>query len=182
MNQIFKNPIQIMLKRQTCFIVILAISIFSYGTSFYYDEPYISAEEFNILSGEKWTGNLTYLDYQTNSETKISANITVKRSGDNTDQFILILEYPKEPQANNIDTISINDDGKNFDGEKVIEKFSFDNDSLKFITESSGMDDDKESLFRHTYEISPKTFIIRKDVKYDGDSTFIKRNESYFTR
>ena len=64
----------------------------------------------------------------------------------------------------------------------MIEKFSFDADSLKFITESFGMDDDKESIFRHTYDISQNKLKIRKDVRYDGDNIFIKRNEFYFTR
>ena len=170
------------LKKQISYIVILAIVFISYGTSFFYDDPFVTSEEINIQTGEQWTGNLTYLDYQTNSETRISANITVIRSIDNTNQYILILEYPKEPQANNIDTITISDDGKKFSGENVIEKFSFDADSLKFITESFGMDDDKESIFRHTYDISQNKFKIRKDVRYDGDSIFIKRNEFYFTR
>ena len=66
--------------------------------------------------------------------------------------------------------------------EEVIDKIIFAGDSLKFITESSGMDDDKEALFRHTYGISKNIFSIRKDVKYTGDTVFIKRNEYYFIR
>ncbi|HMQ68975.1 MAG TPA: hypothetical protein PKA90_08225 [Ignavibacteria bacterium] len=170
------------MKNKIAVTIILLLSFTFTAAVLFNEEPVITAEEIGILTGEKWIGDLTYLDYQTDSETKISANVTVVRSGENTDRFILILEYPKEPQANNIDTVSISDDGKNFDGEKVIEKFSFSEDSLKFITESSGMDDDKEALFRHTYEISPVSFKIRKDVKFTGESTFIKRNEFYFTR
>lgn len=165
----------------TIFLLLLTSLIFS-GTVILYDEPIITSEEINILSGEKWKGNLTYLDYESGFETTISADITVIRSEENELKFIFQTEFPKEPHANSTDTISVSEDGKFFYMEEVIDKIIFAGDSLKFITESSGMDDDKEALFRHTYGISKNIFSIRKDVKYTGDTVFIKRNEYYFIR
>lgn len=139
-------------------------------------------EEIDILTGDKWTGNLTYLDYQTSKETVIPADVTVKNLIGDDNKFILSMEFPEEPHANYTDTILISLDGKLFAGDKLIEKIIYDSDSIQFKTESYGMDDDEESLFMHTYCISPHIFSIRKDVKYTGDSLFIKRNEFYFIR
>lgn len=164
-------------------ILISTASSFSiFGNVKFYDEPALTTEEIFILTGEKWTGNLTYLDYQTNLETKIPADITVRRSEENDLDYILYLEFPKEPHANITDTVSLSEDGMIFDMKKVIEKSGYSGDSLMFITESTGIDDDKEALFRHTYVFNQKVFIIRKDVKYTDETDFIKRNEFYFTR
>jgi len=173
------------MKNKIAFATILLLSFTSLiysGTVIFYDEPFITQEEINILSGEKWKGYLTYLDYKSNLETKIQAYITVIRSEENDRNYILFLEFPKEPHANNADTVSISVDGRFFASEKIIEKSSFSDDSLIFVSESSGTDDDKDALFRHTYGISQNTFSIRKDVKYNGDSVFIRRNEYNFTR
>jgi len=50
---------------------------------------------------------------------------------------------------------------------------------LQIITETNGVDgnDNKKALIKHIYTISKKTFIKRKEVKFEEEDKFIMRNE-----
>lgn len=50
-----------------------------------------------------WDGLLTYLDYSSGKPFTMQANITVSLTP-NQKGYIMAFEYPKEPQANSIDT------------------------------------------------------------------------------
>jgi hypothetical protein len=45
------------------------------------------------------------------------------------------------------------------------------------VTEKSGMDNNKEALFRFTYVISANSFSIKKEVRYVGAEEYIERNQ-----
>ncbi len=149
--------------------------------SFISDEPVVTSDDLNLLTGKKWTGKLTYLDYQSNKEVSIPADIIIKKTEDQ-DAFIFINEYPEEPKTNGSETIRIEDYGKIFGNETVTEKISDEVGSIKIVTERDGMDDKKPALIRHTYFISKTKFTVQKDVNFRDGNNFLKRHIYEFER
>ncbi|HMS33398.1 MAG TPA: hypothetical protein PKC91_04860 [Ignavibacteria bacterium] len=161
--------------------ILLILFIVIPFTGFLYDEPVITPDDLNILTGKKWTGKLTYLDYSSNKLVSIPAEVTVLNAED-SDAFIFINGYPDEPKANNTDTVRIEENGKKFGNETVTERISETDGILKIITSEEGMDNDKPAVIRHTYIISSTGFTIIKDVRYEGENNFINRNTCLFER
>ncbi len=145
------------------------------------DEPVITTDDLSLLTGKKWTGKLTYLDYSSKDLVSIPAEVTVLNTED-SDAFIFINEYPDEPKANNTDTVRIEENGKKFGNETVTERITETGGILKIITSEDGMDNDKPAVIRHTYIISRTGYTIIKDVRYEGESNFINRNTYLFER
>ena len=135
----------------------------------------VSPGELSILVGQ-WTGKLTYLDYQSGQPYTMSANMLVTQDSLVPANLLLKYEYPREPQANSTSTFNITDAGTRLDEGRLINK-TLSNDSLTLVTELAGMDDNKSGLIRHTYIITPHTFIMRKEFRQDGTAVFIRRNE-----
>lgn len=162
--------------------IILAVTLPLYSLQFIHnDEPQLNPEELNILTGGKWTGKLTYLDYSSKKEVSISAVLTVSETED-SDIFIFNYEYPKEPEANGSDTLKITDSGKIFGDEAIIEKNLTEDGSMKLVTEREGNDDERPAIFRHTYLINKNNFSVKKEVRFKDENDFFKRNEYEFQR
>jgi len=53
---------------------------------------------------------------------------------------------------------------------------------LTFVTVKSGMDNNKKALFRFTYMISPKSFSIKKEVRYEVMQEYLERNQYNWKR
>src|SRR3712207_2926331 len=58
----------------------------------------ISAADLAPVEGEKWVGELTYLDYTSNKKTVIKSNLAVTKKSETAWSFAY--EYPDEPKAN----------------------------------------------------------------------------------
>jgi hypothetical protein len=128
-----------------------------------------------------WEGKLTYVDYSTGNPFTMLANIKIGLTKNNMG-YIMDYEYPKEPQANSSDTTFIV--GKFFGKDKIVE-FKKDSDGeYKMITELDGYDgnDNKKAVLRHTYIFKSNTYLIIKDVKFEGTAKWIKRNEYLLNR
>jgi len=142
----------------------------------------VSIKDFKPALG-KWKGTITYLDYTSGKPFTMPCNITITNDKTNSRQLILAFEYPDEPKANGNDTLRISADRTMIDDEKVIAKENKDG-VLQIVTETNGVDgnDNKKALIRHIYTISKKTFIQRKEVKFEGEDKFIMRNEFKMSR
>jgi hypothetical protein len=136
----------------------------------------IYLSDFKNLSGQKWIGSLTYLDYSTNKKTLIAANLSVIQSSNDKHVWYFKNEYPREPQANSIDTVRISRDGKMLSEESVKERKRLDKIIVRIVTEKNYIDNGKEKVFRFTYLISKNKFSIRKEDKGKKDTSFIERN------
>lgn len=126
-----------------------------------------------------WEGKLTYLDYSSGKPYSMAANITLSLTQDQKG-FILLYEYPKEPQANAKDTTYVTE---NLFGKDRIVAFNKEqNGDFQLITELNGEDgnDHKKAVLRHTYLLKEKQFSIVKEVKFTGTDSWIKRNEYVF--
>lgn len=143
--------------------------------------PSLSAKDLGPLSGDLWTGTLTYVDYGSGKRTSIKSNILF---GASTDRNTWTAEYlyPDEPKANSKATISLSSDGRVFNEQRVADVTRSQDGTLKFVTEKEGTDNGKKALFRYTYTLSTKIFSIRKDVKVEGSTEYFERNTYSWSR
>lgn len=150
--------------------------------------PAISASDLDRLTGAPWTGTLTYRDYQTNKETTIESTLEVIKlpglaqvGNDFADAGVVPrwefrFGYPREPKANSTNIVQLSHDGRRFDNELVIKRSESPENTLRFITQSRGSDNDKPATFRHLYALTDNSFTITKLVKPDDAVDFFERN------
>lgn len=163
------------------FITILLVASSLFGLTFA-QQPKADKKDLQRLTGAQWRGTLTYLDYRTNKKVSIPSNLTVTQSAEDKLSWVFEYQYPDEPKANSKDTVTISRDGKTIDGETVIERKNLAGNTTRIVTEKSGSDNDKSALFRFTYLLSARSFSIRKEVRYEGSTEFIERNQYSWQR
>jgi hypothetical protein len=133
----------------------------------------ISGKDLKALEGGTWVGTLTYLDYGSGKKTEIKSNLNVVKKSDDVWTFDYI--YPEEPKANGSSEYALTDGGKAFNGQAVASKKRRDG-TLEIVTTKDGDDNKKKAVFRFTYLITPKSFSIRKEVQYVGQTEWFERN------
>ena len=146
------------------------------------DPPKVKSRDLQILMGAQWIGTLTYLDYSRNKPVSIPSKLTVTQSKGDKLSWVFEYQYPDEPKANSEETVTISKDGKTIGGETVVERTKLAGNTLRIVTEKNGMDDNKKSLFRHTYLINANNFSIRKEVRFEGTAEFFERNQYSWRR
>jgi hypothetical protein len=139
-------------------------------------EERIKRDDLQILAGAQWSGTLTYLDYRSKKKVSIPANLTVKPNGDDQWSWVFEYEYPDEPKANSKEIVRLSKDGKNLNDEVVLERTSLPDNTIRIVTEKKGKDNDRSASFRFTYSLSPTSFSIRKEVRYEDENQFFERN------
>lgn len=144
--------------------------------------PEIEPGDFQIFTGKKWTGTLTYLDYSKHKKVSIPSDLIVSQSTDNKLKWNFNFQYSEEPKANQTNAISMNADGRMIDDEKVLQKSYLADGMLKIVTEKNGRDDNKPALLRYTYLVGSRTFSIKKEVQIEGEKVFFERNEYRWER
>lgn len=160
-------------------VVLIASSIFAGVSS---GAPRIKVSDLKRLTGEEWTGTLTYLDYSKNTKVSIPSNLTVVQSPQHRLSWIFKYSYPDEPQANNDKSVAIGKDGRTFGEELIIERIELPDKTIKIVTNRNGTDNDKPAVFRFTYLLGDKIFSIKKEVSYEGSKEFFERNEYSWRR
>jgi hypothetical protein len=163
-----------------CVFVLLVASAFA--GLFPQQAARVSVEDLKRLTGVRWTGTLTYLDYGSNKRVSIPSNMTVKQVEGDENAWVFEYEYPLEPKANGRQTLKFGDGGTVFDGETVFERTELDGGGFKLVTLKRGRDNDREALFRFTYTLDGPTFSIKKEVRPEGASEFFERNEYSWKR
>ena len=144
--------------------------------------PRVSAEDLRRLTGARWTGTLTYLDYRSNKPVSIPSSLTVTQAAGDENAWVFEYEYPDEPKANGKQTLKIEEGGTVFDGETVVERTGLDGGGFRLVTEKRGRDNDKEALFRFTYTLDGSAFSVKKEVRPEGASDFFERNRYSWKR
>ena len=144
--------------------------------------PKVSAEDLRRLTGARWAGSLTYLDYRSNRRVTIPSNLTVTQAEGEGGAWVFDYEYPAEPKANGKRTLKLSDDGVVFDGETVVERASLGGGGFRLVTVKRGRDNEKEALFRFTYTLEGSAFTIKKEVRAEGAAEFFERNRYSWKR
>ena len=161
-------------------VLVIAFLVFSY-TSFSQIVK-VSRNEFSLFLGN-WKGNLTYLDYSSNTPYTMPADVSVKRIK-LTNKFVFSNIYPDEPKANSNDTFVISKKGTAINQEIIKSKRFLENGNIEIVTEYLGADgnEDKSATIRHIYTIEKKFFLKRKDIQFLGQTEWIKRHEYSYKR
>lgn len=144
--------------------------------------PQVSADDLRRLTGARWTGTLTYLDYRSNKPVSIPSNLKVMQTEGDAGAWVFEYEYPEEPKANGRQTLKISDDGTVFDGEQVVERTGLDGGGFRLVTVKRGRDNEKDALFRFTYTLEGSTFTIKKEVRAEGAAEYFERNRYSWKR
>ncbi|MFZ4795185.1 MAG: hypothetical protein ACOYLN_13745 [Blastocatellia bacterium] len=144
--------------------------------------PVVSPKDLMTLTGSRWTGTLTYLDYSSNRKVSIPSTLVVTQDAGSRSSFTFDYQYPDEPHANSVDLVVLANDGRQLDGELVKQRQVAPDGKLVLVTVKSGTDNRRKALIRHTYEIEPTRFSLKKEVRYDGSSQYFERNEYRWQR
>ena len=129
-----------------------------------------------LLTGSQWTGTLTYLDYRAKKKVPIPANLNVRPNGEDKWSWIFEYQYPDEPHANSKEIVRLSKDGRNMNDEIVLERTILPDNTVRFVTEKKGEDNNRSASIRYTYSVNAKSFSIRKEVRYDDENQFFERN------
>lgn len=154
-------------------VVLLGSQIFG---SVYLKEARIERDDLQILTGSQWTGTLTYLDYRSKKKVSIPANLNVRPNGADKWSWIFEYQYPDEPQANSKEIVRLSRDGRSMNGEVVLERTNLAGNTVRFVTEKKGEDNNRSATIRFTYSLNAKSFSIKKEVRYENEDQFFERN------
>lgn len=153
------------------FVVTFGFAVSAFGQS-----AVVTVDDIKILEGKKWIGTLTYLDYSSNNKTAIPSELTVTKIERADGSWNFSYEYPKEPKSNNFADATVENSGRTFNGQKVIEKTVLADKTIRIVATKDGDDNGKKALFRYTYLIAPESFSIKKEVQIAGTSKWFERN------
>jgi hypothetical protein len=144
-------------------------------------KPRVRISDMELLTGDQWTGTLSYLDYSSGKRNTIKANLLVAPLPSNGLSWIFRNEYPGEPHANENDTLVIGKKGKLLNGAHVTGR-RLSKDTVIVTTEKTSIEDEgKIKQFRYTYRIHPLQFSITKEEKY-GSTPYFERNTYAYKR
>ena len=160
-----------------------SLLIFCFGSIISFAQPsHITQNELELFAG-KWKGSLTYLDYTSQKPYSMPADVIISYLP-GSKMLLFAHSYPKEPAANNVDTVMISMDGSMIGKAKIISKILLSDGTLQIITESAGFDgnDNQPATIRHTYSVGKNLYQKKKEVRFEGKSEWIERNRSGYTR
>jgi hypothetical protein len=159
--------------KRIAFVVLYLLTV-----SFKADHPHIETSDIDILTGAKWVGKLTYLDYSSSQKTVILSDLIVEKVSGKDNGWTFKNEYPKEPKANGEHVAILQEDGTVFDGETLISRQILPTREIQIITFKA----DHDNSYRYTYLIGNKTFSIIKEEKGKDDKDYFERNRYDFSR
>lgn len=145
----------------------------------------VSNSDFENLQNE-WKGDLQYLNYR-DDESKFTIPCTMKTNFKKGKlHFAIIFDEMKNGKKMTSESnIYISKDGSFLvmDGENwKIKSNEKQENQLKIIATKRGDDNDRPSDLRMTFTFQKgKSLIWKKDVKYDGTTSFFNRNQFSFT-
>lgn len=139
----------------------------------------VAATDIDRLTGEPWTGTLTYLDYTSREETTIKASLLVARLPEQPDgafAWDMRVGYADEPHANDSETAVLADGGRSFRDAHVVERAVLADGTVRFVTEQDGEDDGRAARLRFVYLVGETQCSIQKLVRFGPDGAFFERH------
>lgn len=142
--------------------------------------PLVSASDFEIVLGDNWVGELTYLDYSSGDTVAIPATLSVGPINHRAISYTF--GYPDEPQANSDGAWLISGDGQLLDDKTVTSRMEGDNGDLILVMEYSGSDNNAPAEITETLILSASGIVMTKDVQPEGETQAFQRNSFAFSR
>lgn len=152
----------------------IIILLFLIGTFYCGYTQEITLSDFDIIQGEKWVGELTYLDYTADKKYSIPVEFLATKLKDG--QYMVKYEYPDEPQENSKTKLVI-DLKKNRIQKESIERIERNDGLIVVKSVSSGKDNGKAATLYKTYSFGSNDLIIRTEVSYEDSEEVFLRNE-----
>jgi hypothetical protein len=155
-----------------------SILVISFFLLLFSAKQQVSSADIDQLTGGRWIGKLTYLDYTSHEKTTILADLIVSKVPNKPNAWTFRNEYPKEPKANGESIVLLTQDGTDLDGETVQSREIVAGSLIKIITAKKV----EGKSYRYTYTIGKTTLSIRKEEKGLEDKDYFERNVYEFTR
>ena len=141
--------------------------------------PTVSPDDFAILVGDDWAGELTYLDPRDGqSDVTVPVELLV---GQNERTFELHFTFPENEKAGGRAEITVSDDGRRLNDETLIRRMKSEN-GLMLVAQDKCEDNDEPGTCKYTYLIGEHAFEITKRFRPQDDEAFSQRNHYSFTR
>lgn len=143
-------------------------------------EPALLKEDIAMIEG-KWKGSLTYRDFKSGKEVTMPCNLSleVKKNGKD---LVMIYEYPDNSAWNNKDNISISENGRSINGERIKSRNKLADGVIEIIIESKGQDGSTPATVTQIITIGPTVFTLGQQVQYMTTGEKFQRNQYKWTR
>jgi hypothetical protein len=170
------------MKKINLLIAAIMMMLLASPACFAQSHPKVTMKDLRPLTGS-WKGTLTYLDYSSNKPYTMPANLDIRPLG-RINAVLFSNLYPNEPKANSLDTLLIAGRGTMIDGGTLTSKRKLPNGNIELVTEQMAKDgnDNKPATIRVTYSIGKNSFTNIKDVRFEGQTEWIKRHEYSYIR
>lgn len=145
-----------------------------------HNQPLVTVVDFAPLSGDQWTGSLSYLDYGSNTEQRIPVKMQFDAATKNDVRYQV--QYPGETQYNESAMLKVTDEGRALNKETIMNRCLQSDGTLKLVTLSIGEDNDRSAEIRMTYSVSKTKLSIHKEVRWIDEPDFLWRNSYELTR
>lgn len=145
----------------------------------------VTASDVDRLTGEPWTGTLTYLNYGSDSKSTIKSSLLVRRLPDQPGgehAWDMRVGYSDEPEANSGETAVLALAGDVFRDGLVLERAVLPDGSVRIVTEQDGQDDNRKARLRFVYLLGEKSCSIQKLVRFAPEEAFFERHIYEWTR
>ena len=126
------------------------------------------------MAGDGWSGSLLYLDYSSSTEQRIPVEIRFDKPGSR--KVLYRIKYPGEAQYNAIEKLKWSRDGRKLNGENIVSRSREADGTLILVTQYDGSDDNRPAEIRMTYSLNKSALEISKDVRFEDEEDFFRRN------
>lgn len=176
--------------KKTTVIALLVTAIVTTTTIVAQKSNPILTKSFLESMNGNWVGKLTYTDYQ-DDKTQVTMDVWLQNSMEGEyliKRFFFIEPDGKTKQeAKSKDTTYLLKGGKQLfeSGYKhpwKIQSYVNTNDKQVLVIVTNDDDNDKPSLIKTTITITPTTFIVKKEIKYNGSKLFLTRHTFYYSK
>ena len=140
----------------------------------------VTQNELDILTGGKWVGESTYLDYDGNETETLRVELIVTKLKAGVYKFSYL--FPDKPKANSTTKIKINSDGTKIAGKRILKVEKKPDGTLFIQADGKGADNREAAWFFFHYYLGSNKFSTKKEVQFKGDDKKFVRNEYRFTR
>ncbi|WGD34225.1 hypothetical protein [Olleya sp. YS] len=139
----------------------------------------VSMSDFEILHDTNWEGQLMYVNYRDGKEVVLKTTLRITIKGD---KIMMSTQYNNEPEANTKSTIKLKKKGTYLGNEKIIEKTTLEDGTIKLVTVYQGKDDNRDATISKTYLFDGNHFSVTKEVTFEDTKEKLIRNKYTYTK
>lgn len=142
--------------------------------------PKVTESDLSGMISDKWTGALTYLNYQEpfiDFTIPAAATVTPIEGG-----FEVFYQYPDEPHMNGSSEIKIGQNGTEIDGYSVVSNRVTEDGEREVRSRGACEDMGQSASCEMVYIVSETSLSLKRLVTYDGETETFRRNEFAFVR